>query len=147
MGKKRLQSLSKKQLMDDLWKEAFKRNECPYGCELKTYVCDHFNEVLPKPSGRSVKPKYVRYLDSLSRNLLPVYQGNERSFRTSLKPYGLADELIQLLVDKFVYNKSYREIEQEHQFESIGGVYSTFRMIFSALKAKGYKLPNADTKK
>lgn len=123
MGK---QNFSKKQ-----WQKSLANGECPYGCSLTKEPCKHLEAVIPSmDAGRiyrdvtgevksliftdnlEILQKYAVKLD-IELDDLQIEQ-----FVTTLVDFGFDETVIQILADKYIHNKTYKDIQDKWGYPS-----------------------------
>ncbi len=137
-----LKKQSKKRFTDKQWTKAFQDNKCPYGCSLFERTCEHVEEMLPDRRRQTVRMVYRDSMDHLSMDVdnAPTLSEQVLEMQTRLSGYALNELEIDILVCKFVYKHSLRDIAEDLGFSSHSTVNLLYKQALDKLKQKGFRL-------
>jgi hypothetical protein len=118
--------------------------ECPEGCPVTAKPCPHLEKLLPSAEAGKDGRKlvYSDNIDALSTffyDYLPSTTDAEvRNFVTKLQKYGLQDYEVEILVERFVNNKTIKEITDESGYTSPGAAFYIIKKAIEKLKTRGF---------
>lgn len=117
---------------------------CDYGCDLGRRPCEHLEKLLPQ-----MRDGRLPIMDGKSRATTfdplvgPAYtqrRKQEEEFREVLQKFGIIQQWdVQLLVDRYVNDRSIREIRFEHNFTDLKTAFYRLRELRRILVERGMK--------
>jgi hypothetical protein len=122
-------------------KPSKKKWKCPEGCKMQDgKPCPHLEDLLPSMEQGLDRHKlsYFPRIDELwSEEYITstMTQKQLTSFVKKLKEYGLAEHHIIILVDKYAFSKTLKEITEEHGFTSVGVVHYLLKQAEKQVKS------------
>lgn len=117
--------------------------ECP-GWELSPHVCKHLEALIQEPQVRQPTIMHYRDIDNFQERYTIVIPENilngqwEAEFREKLKQYGLEPIFINIVVMRFLYEMSLKEIAKELEIVSPSTVLGLLRRSLQMLKERGF---------
>jgi hypothetical protein len=140
-GKKRVKKESKKLSEKKDW-------ICPSCKNDKPHPCDHLDKLVREPSSQSVSAMPVRDIDSVvTEEMLVMWAippeissgAWERNFRQKLIKYGMSEVKIDIVVHKYVYEMTLKDISDELGIRSPSTVFRLLKEALEDLKKRGFK--------
>ena len=121
--------------------------ECPEGCDLTKQSCKHLDEIVNDPPSTSVRAVPVERIDSFYYEsgagvVVPpevrdrIY---EQAFRKKLKKHGLVGIKTEVLVLRFCYDATLKNIADELGIVSQSTVLRLINQSLRYLKSRGFK--------
>jgi len=114
--------------------------------EKNPVVCVHLEKLIKSESGQSVRAVQVKDIDKINPQdytlVIPakVADGSyERQFKEKLRAYGLHPLQIEILVRRFFYEYTLKEITEELDIASVRTTYNLMSKALKELKARGMK--------
>ncbi len=123
------------------WKYALKKRVCPFAkCDLSKGTCEHLDNYLN--FGRHIYEGevpliYTEDIDRFGGSGATPQDGAWAMFKT-LRKYGIANDQIQILVRKFAYDMSHRQIMAELGWLSFKTFDRRYHEALAALKHRGF---------
>lgn len=124
--------------------------KCKHGCKVTQTPCVHLEKLLSNRTGnRQVK---LMYRPDIERTALSPHHTQSytellysnphelQNFRNFLRKYALQEYQLNLLIDRFVYNKTFKEIYAEQQWASLTACFRVFSKTVELLVERGITL-------
>lgn len=127
------------------WKEGLEKGVCPIaGCSLKKATCRHLDSHLnysPGSMGPGLSVVYTEGIDKLESEgdgVSPRAEGAWELYK-KLKKTGLPKDQVQIMLDRFVLDRTLQQIQADRGWTSFGTLRRRYMAALSFLKAVGFK--------
>ena len=142
--------MAKQNFSNEQWRDSLSKNECPYGCIVKTKMCRHLTEMLPSEDAGAVhwqssqqKPQRIIYTDDIEKYAEAIVDpqmdaSSAEEFIEGLAEKGLHPEEIEVVSDKILLNMSFKDIAEERGYPNTMTAFRAFSRALKKIK-KGMK--------
>jgi hypothetical protein len=129
-------------LWKDIWKVALKHQICPFGrCDLSARACEHLNKFSGYDSSeRAIKPQ-VLFIDDIEErpNVEPQEPGKVWELFKKLRKFGMKNDQIGILIRKFGYDMTRREILEDMGYTSNKMFEIRYNRAIDELRKRGFR--------
>jgi hypothetical protein len=126
----------------DIWKVSLKHGICPFGrCDLSTKACEHLERHASYDSSeRFIKPE-VFFIDDIEEKPAADHaeSGEIWALFKKLRKYGLDNDQIGILIRKFGYGFTHRQIMEDMHFTSFKIFTTRLNRALDTLRKRGYE--------
>lgn len=137
--------------LEAAWKNSLKKNKCLYGCDIDKNSCEHLEAYLNMTTdvvSENHNITYVEDIDAVAANIIGIdnfgyvhayteEQLNE--FVQGLVAYGLSEHEVQLIVERLINNKTWKELCEDTGWVKIHEARKYLQKAVSKLRLRGFK--------
>jgi hypothetical protein len=114
--------------------------KCNKGCKLTEEPCEHLEKLLPKEGSGCFKPEnsIYRNMENLGNITLDWGTGaqTEEGLRLMLEKHHMLEHEIEVLVERFVHNRTFKQIKEDLGFTAISAVFGVYQQSLTKLRSK-----------
>jgi len=127
------------------------KGKCPHGCDVTKTICSHLEKMLPNlregtqfrdhetnaPGTRVLKyVPDVEALDNVSATSKAYSPSHEdvQSFISDLVKHEFSDDEIKVMVGRFIYTQSFKEIAEDLGHADVNSVFYTYKKCLTKIK-------------
>jgi hypothetical protein len=125
-----------------MWKRALRTRKCPYdGCDLRLATCQHLDNYLQFGRHYFERQVNIRFTDQIERfsEMGESREGEVWALFRKLRSLGLANDQVSLLLRKFVYGMTRKQIMADMGWTSNRAFDDRLAQAMQALKDRGFK--------